>query len=144
MSLTKNSKPKTKIFFSLQTRNLAESFKGLNRSFTQSTGELCSSKLVRKQHFQSMTYTSAAEVLTSIVAVTRISMVTVMQQTHFTKVLLLTQMFYIADGNAVVCQFSIELSHCFHAKSFVFVWWKSKDPGHWHSVAIRNKFSLSL
>jgi len=31
-SLTKDLKPKTKIFFSLQTRRLTESFEGLNSS----------------------------------------------------------------------------------------------------------------
>jgi len=41
-SLTKKLKPKTNYVFSLQTRRLAESFKGLNSSLAQSAEELCS------------------------------------------------------------------------------------------------------
>jgi len=36
----KNSNPKRKIFFSILTRRLAESAKGLNNSLAQSPGEL--------------------------------------------------------------------------------------------------------
>jgi len=39
MSLTKNSQPPTKKFF-VQTKKLAESFKGLNGSLAQSAEEL--------------------------------------------------------------------------------------------------------
>jgi len=38
-SFTKNHQPRTKNFFSLQTRRLAKSFKGLISSLTQSTEE---------------------------------------------------------------------------------------------------------
>jgi len=48
MSLTKNTKPKTKIFFSLQTQRRAEYFKGLNSPLAQSAGELWSCRVVRK------------------------------------------------------------------------------------------------
>jgi len=44
-SLTKN--PKTKNYFSLQTRRSAESFEGLNSSLAQSTGELWSCKVAQ-------------------------------------------------------------------------------------------------
>jgi len=39
-SPTKKTKPKTNKFFSLQTRRLAESFKGLNSSLAQSVAEI--------------------------------------------------------------------------------------------------------
>jgi len=39
-SLTKNPQSTTKNFFSLQTRRLAESFKGLNSALVQSAEEL--------------------------------------------------------------------------------------------------------
>jgi len=37
----KKQKPKTKEFFSLHTRRLVKSFKGLNSSLAQSAEELC-------------------------------------------------------------------------------------------------------
>jgi len=42
-------KPKTKIFFSLQTTRLAESCEGLDSSLAQATGELRSFKAAQNQ-----------------------------------------------------------------------------------------------
>jgi len=42
-----HKKPKTKNFFSLQTRRLAKSFEGLNSSLAQSTGELRTCEVVQ-------------------------------------------------------------------------------------------------
>jgi len=46
-SLTKNPKPKTKKFFSLQIRRLAESFERLNSSLVQLASDFCPHKTVR-------------------------------------------------------------------------------------------------
>jgi len=48
-SSAENHTPKTKTFFSISTRRLAESVDGLNSSLAQSTGELWRCKALQKK-----------------------------------------------------------------------------------------------